>query len=425
MKTKTAVFLVSGMLVSSPVFAETVELVTYYPAPGGGNVETDRLRASRGTVGDAYSLINPADADLQEGTLLVGSRVAIGPGFGGVPLTQALEVQGNLLSVPPAGAPALFMADRSTAASLNGLQLLTNGVQQWTIGSPADGTENLQIFNNVDNAVRFFVQQGTGNVGIGTGAPNSLLDVRGSMSLGVTVATANLALTEAHNVVLTNGAGNITITLPAAANRTGRTYYIKKTDGDTDTVTINAAGGALIDGAASLVLYVQGDAVRLVTDGFNWFGISDEIQPHTARMIRSTVQSIPSTSTYVKINLNYEDYDIGNIADPAGGRFVIRRAGTYLVVASWYFAPAALPVYLDTTISVNGVLVTYGRSSPYSAPDVTTFVTDVLRLNPGDVIEMVVYQASGSAHDTSLFILNNLGRDLDMRPRMTVTEIRY
>jgi len=60
-------------------FAETVELVTYYPAPGGADTDTNRLHARAATIGPPYSLTNPAT--LTDGTLLVADAIGIGPGF--------------------------------------------------------------------------------------------------------------------------------------------------------------------------------------------------------------------------------------------------------------------------------------------------------------------------------------------------------
>lgn len=60
--------------------AETIELVTYYPSPGGQEVDTPRLHARAGTIGPApYSLTNPAV--LPDGTLLVWDRLGVGTGL--------------------------------------------------------------------------------------------------------------------------------------------------------------------------------------------------------------------------------------------------------------------------------------------------------------------------------------------------------
>ena len=70
-----AVFGMAGIfalrLGSGQVFAETIELVTYYPAPGGENLHAQSL-----TVGTEYAGETPND-----GEALVFRRVWIGDGF--------------------------------------------------------------------------------------------------------------------------------------------------------------------------------------------------------------------------------------------------------------------------------------------------------------------------------------------------------
>ncbi len=179
-----AVFTLAGV-----ARAETVELVTYYPSSATtGQVDTDRLRASRGTVGNTYSMTNPADAALPDGMLLVADRVGIGPNFAiPPPLTERLEVEGNILATS-SSISALFKANRRDDTLPNGLQLLTNRVSKWTLGSPA-GTENLQVQGTADVVSNAVFMPGADNVGvagvpeirvgIGTNTPAGPLHVQG------------------------------------------------------------------------------------------------------------------------------------------------------------------------------------------------------------------------------------------------------
>ena len=109
-RSRIAVGFICLALVSSPcfVFAETVDLVTYYPATfSGGDLSSDRFHADQATVGDPYSLTNPAA--LNNGTLLVAGPVGIGTGFGAAAPLGPLHVVGtdnqtsSVLLMPGAG----------------------------------------------------------------------------------------------------------------------------------------------------------------------------------------------------------------------------------------------------------------------------------------------------------------------------------
>ena len=152
--------------------AETIELVTYYPAPSTPDIHTRSL-----TVGTPY-----ANEVLLDGQAIIYSWLGIGPGFtaGNRPTevvpavpTEPLEVAGNILSRAPTAQDSLFISDRAAANRLSGLRLRTGDLAQWTIGSRNDATENLHIYSDAGPtpATRLFIEQATGRIGIGTTSP--------------------------------------------------------------------------------------------------------------------------------------------------------------------------------------------------------------------------------------------------------------
>jgi hypothetical protein len=62
-------------------------------------------------------------------------------------------------------------------------------------------------------------------------------------------------------------AAAVTITLPLAENQIARDYTIKKVDAGANTVTVQASGSDLIDGAASVTLSAQYDSVTVKSNG--------------------------------------------------------------------------------------------------------------------------------------------------------------
>ena len=112
-----------------------------------------------------------------------------------------------------------------------------------------------------------------GRLGIGTITPNSTFQVAGSIATALATKTATYTLAATDSVILADATAAVfTVTLPSAAGVTGRQYTIKKVDSSANAVTIASAAGN-IDGAATKSLTAQWQAVRVVSDGINWYVI--------------------------------------------------------------------------------------------------------------------------------------------------------
>ncbi len=111
----------------------------------------------------------------------------------------------------------------------------------------------------------------SGNVGIRTTSPNSVLHVAGSLALPITTITSTTTLNETHYTILADAtSGVITINLPTASGIAGRIYIIKKIDSTTNAVIIDPYGSETIDGATTYSLTSQNQVVRIQSDGTNW-----------------------------------------------------------------------------------------------------------------------------------------------------------
>ncbi|MCP4541678.1 MAG: hypothetical protein GY832_31485 [Chloroflexi bacterium] len=131
----------------------------------------------------------------------------------------------------------------------------------------------LQVTEDVKVSNHLSVQGGL-NVGTGGAQIGGDLSVLGTLfaPVNVTTITGNTTLdTVQAGVVLVNNASDRTITLPDAAEATGLTFSIKNIN--TGVVTVTTAGEN-IDGAASQSLAAQYDFITVVSDGTNWFIIS-------------------------------------------------------------------------------------------------------------------------------------------------------
>ena len=93
----------------------------------------------------------------------------------------------------------------------------------------------------------------------------------------VTAASDNLNYND-HTVLCDCSSNAITINLPFAS-QSGIQYVIKKVDSTADTVTILPNGSQTIDGAVSVTLIAEDEAVTLVSDGSGWFISSEFASP--------------------------------------------------------------------------------------------------------------------------------------------------
>ena len=99
---------------------------------------------------------------------------------------------------------------------------------------------------------------------------NSL--VRNNIGQNMKTVTADYSMIWADEAILADASGGaITITLPDPAAYPNYEVMIKKIDSSTNAVTVAPHGTETIDGASSLTLANQNDAVRLRSDGTNWF----------------------------------------------------------------------------------------------------------------------------------------------------------
>ena len=230
------------------------------------------------------------------------------------------------------------------------------------------------------------------NVGIGTTTPGSRLTVNGSFAAGYTaVSTATYTVLDNDYYVVWAGSAPGTFTLPAAAavNR-GRVYKIRNSTA-LFGLTVNASGGALVDGAASLSI-TAGSSVELIANG-NTSGTAWEV----VGIVSSVATSSSAGSSAGTIG------GAGGACSPAptaAGSFVatapttsqtltvtvnISTPGTYTIgtntvnglgfFASGYFANTGVqtvPLYASGTPTASG---SYAFTVAYGNSRCTTSVT--------------------------------------------------
>lgn len=85
--------------------------------------------------------------------------------------------------------------------------------------------------------------------------------------------TTNQTLTWSNNYYGISGATSVTLTLPSTSGKDGYFIIIKDESGNcsTNTITINASGGSLIDGETSVVMNINYISLTLMVRNGNWY----------------------------------------------------------------------------------------------------------------------------------------------------------
>jgi hypothetical protein len=102
-------------------------------------------------------------------------------------------------------------------------------------------------------------------------ANSSVTEVKISRTVATTSDYSSGDPVTADINLIAGGAGGFTVDLPAPV--AGKMVIVKKTDSAAGAVTIGQNGSETIDGATSVALYYQYEAMTFVSDGTNWFVI--------------------------------------------------------------------------------------------------------------------------------------------------------
>jgi uncharacterized protein (TIGR02145 family) len=203
-------------------------------------------------------------------TILLNLSINAQVGVGTNTPNQALDVETN-----DASKTAIDINNTSTGDAV--IQLQINGESKFAVGVDNSDSDKFKISSDstFGSAPAISIDN-TQNVGIATASPISGLDVNTSLGLRVTTITSATTLDNTHNVILCN-TGPYIVTLPNATANAGKVYYIKNIDANGDDITIDGNGAQTIDGATTHVLTTNQQAVRLISDGNNWFIITEYI----------------------------------------------------------------------------------------------------------------------------------------------------
>jgi hypothetical protein len=221
-----------------------------------------------------------------------------------------------------------------------------NGGQAWTIGLDNSDADKFKIAGSglLGTTDRLTIDT-SGNVGIGITAPNSTLDIKGSMGLKVRTITGDTTLSanDNDNVILVNNTNAIDINLHDSSLTPNRVYYIKKISAGTgllplfgppqytNSVTIRAASGDSFLGVPSLKFTREGTAIQIMSTRSQWVTLNKLDQDIFARPLGapSAQGACPSNSCDA------------TAACPAGTKIVYADSSAWVVKNS--LLPASAP----------------------------------------------------------------------------------
>lgn len=143
-----------------------------------------------------------------------------------------------------------------------------------------------------------------GQIGIGTTSPNSTLDVRGALAINYRAFTSSTTAGSDYTLVFT-GTSAATVTLPDATTVQGRVYWLKNASSNASTLTIATSSAQTIDGSASWSLAQTNKVVAVVSNGTNWYTVSESVPGSSSGSAwvlggnsNSSLQNFGTTSSY-------------------------------------------------------------------------------------------------------------------------------
>jgi hypothetical protein len=210
----------------------------------------------------------------------------------------------------------------------------------------------------------------------------------------------------------TNTNGAWTLTLYAASGNAGRILKVIKTTSDFNSLTIDGNGSETINGATTMTLDVQYEAVTIMCDGSNWFILEHYIPTISGKFTGTKSTAITNGNVFflaydaTSFNNNLT-FTAGTAHDTTnnnnGAKCVVNKAGVHRVRATCYPDSSAIwdaNETMEVLIYVNGSAVAEeyitGQGSSITG-DSTNRAADLLNLSKLDRVEIGFRQNTGSS----------------------------
>jgi hypothetical protein len=243
-------------------------------------------------------------------------------------LATNTDVVSSIMDVTPSGAGFTIRMPDATQASVGQTALFFNvGASSFTVADNSGNTiqtiasgQAWQIYltdNTTVNGTWRPIQYGAGTSSASAsalaGAGLKAITTTLNQSAPTTLLSANYTLTSsdrARVIVWNGGAG--TFTMPSASTA-GNDWFFDARNSGTGGLTIQPAGGELINGQANLV-FNPGDSARIITDGINFYTIGyGQSSTFAFDYVSISLTGQPSPYTLSGTNLNRIAYQFSGI----------------------------------------------------------------------------------------------------------------
>lgn len=211
----------------------------------------------------------------------------------------------------------------------------------------------------------------------------------------VAVNTATTLTIGRHHVISDLASpANYTVTLPAASGNSGKLLSIEMSGSLTKLVTVDGNASELIDGQQTRVMWTRETAI-LLCDGTGWTKIGGKSIPFVCKIGLTNTQTNVARITFTKTLMDMTYTDNGSLFSLSDNGIVIKRAGTYNVVAQGYSVASVSPITrLITMVYKNGAQCGISnQTAPTSVvgAEVGCPALGVEALNVGDILQHYTY----------------------------------
>ncbi len=266
---------------------------------------------------------------------------------------------------------------------------------------------DLQLRSDVDDDVQFATDDGTQSYRVSAPQVKKYVGTQKIVGQSTTASidgTADVVLGDATG-------GDITISLPPATGVEGKVFKIKNY-GATGVVTVDANSSETIDGALTIDLEVQNQAIEIYSDGANWLLVSREkskFVPLISGTCGGFSTTSPTPSLITNMSLDAENdggrkFEISFQSDGSGNESYM---GAGILGASVICAAVAILKRNSTEIAryrVGGTAINNATHAPSSSVSFLDFSPDA----GTNTYELFLAETDNGAGATAYFQYANM-----------------